>query len=587
VQLPRCSFQGLAAVLVFFVSGIPSRGQVHPLAAGLRELNNSVLLLHAGAREPNDAAMHAQASVRIRQRAEMLRALMDENPAEALKLAFSPEVLSDLSSRFPDAAQDLETHGTWEGTFEATIFDYPDKSSRTVYRMKLGEQQRVEIHFAGVDPGSLQTGDLLQAEGVAIDGHVDVAKAAFQRPAPDSSSNTSTQGSTSTSTTNPVVVPGAIGSQTTLVMLVNFQDDNSQPYTPAEAAKAIFKDANAFMLENSYQQTSFTGDVVGWYTLPATTTALQTSGGCDTQTIQNQANAAATAAGVNLAGYRHLVYVFPQLSSCGFAGASDVGGNPSHSYINGDLTTHVVTHELGHALGVWHAHFLFCGPAILGPLSSCTAVEYGDPGDVMGSINDYAAHYNAFQKERLGWLNYGASTAIITATTSGTYSLQPFESVGSAPKAVKVFQSVDSTSGMNTYLYLEARKGIGYDSYLTSWKDPACINYTTTCPGYFCATGYYPCCKWQEYSENLTTGVVVHLGTPALGNTSYLLDMSGTTRTWYGLGTNYAVAVGQSFTDPISGVSIYTAAADASGATVVLTNVKVPPSSGSGGKRKR
>jgi hypothetical protein len=205
----------------------------------------------------------------------------------------------------------------------------------------------------------------------------------------------------------------------------------------------------------------------------------------------------------------------------------------------------------------------------------------------MGAITDYAAHFNAFQKETLGWLNYGTSPAMITATTSGTYSIQPFEAVGSAPKAIKIFQAVDSASGMNTYFYLEARKGTGYDSYLTSWNDPACINYTTTCPGYFCANGYYPCCDRQEYAEDLISGVVVHLGTPTLGDTNYLLDMSGTTTTWNGLGTNYALAVGQSFTDPTSGVTISTVAADSTGATVILTNVKAPPSSATGGKGKR
>jgi hypothetical protein len=370
-------------------------------------------------------------------------------------------------------------------------------------------------------------------------------------------------------------------------MLVNFQDNTSQPYTSSQAVTAILTDANAFMLENSYQQTSLTGYVVGWYTLSTTTTALRTSAGCDIQTIQDQANAAATAAGVNVAGYRRLVYVFPYVSFCGFSGASNVGGNPSHTYLNGDLTTHVVSHELGHAFGLRHSHFLFCGSAIIGTLSTCTKVEYGDPSDVMGAITDYAAHFNAFQKETLGWLNYGTSPAMITATTSGTYSIQPFEAVGSAPKAIKIFQAVDSASGMNTYFYLEARKGTGYDSYLTSWNDPACINYTTTCPGYFCANGYYPCCDRQEYAEDLISGVVVHLGTPTLGDTNYLLDMSGTTTTWNGLGTNYALAVGQSFTDPTSGVTISTVAADSTGATVILTNVKAPPSSATGGKGKR
>ena len=75
------------------------------------------------------------------------------------------------------------------------------------------------------------------------------------------------------------------------------------------------------MLENSYQRTTtVTHRRRGGLVHPASDhNALKTSTSCDIQTIQGQANAAATAA-VNVAGYRRLVYVFPHLSACGFAG---------------------------------------------------------------------------------------------------------------------------------------------------------------------------------------------------------------------------------------------------------------------------
>lgn len=479
-------------------------------------------------------------------------------------------------------------NASFVGTFESIYFD-DFQNNRIAHTYSVTDQatnRRFELHPSTAPDSSILTGDLVRVQGTLVGRIVEnAAVTLYSGDAPAYSATAPS--SSSTSITNSVVAPGAVGSQSTLVLLVNFQDNTSEPYTLGQAATAIFTDANAFVRENSYQQTSFSGDVVGWYTLPTTTTALQTSGSCDVQTIQTEANAAATAAGVNLAGYHRLVYLFPSLPFCGFAGASEVGGNPSHTYLNGDLTTHTVLHELGHALGLWHSHFLFCGSTIIGPLSTCTSVEYGDPSDDIGAITDYSAHFNAFQKERLGWLNFSTSPAITTATTSGTYSIQPFESAGSGPKAIKIFQSVDPASGMNTYFYLEARKGIGYDSYLTSWSDPACINYTTTCPGYFCAAGYHPCCAPQQYAQNLTSGVVVHLGTPTQGNTSYLLDMSGTATTWYGLGTDYALAVGQSFTDPMSGVTISTVSADSTGATVMLANVKAPPSSGTGAKGKK
>ena len=47
-------------------------------------------------------------------------------------------------------------------------------------------------------------------------------------------------------------------------------------------------------------------------------------------------------------------------------------------------------------------------------------------------------HFNAVQKELLGWLNYGGSPPITTVQTSGVYTIEPFETAGSNPKALKV-----------------------------------------------------------------------------------------------------------------------------------------------------
>jgi hypothetical protein len=64
-------------------------------------------------------------------------------------------------------------------------------------------------------------------------------------------------------------LPNTLGAQSTLVILVNFQDDPAnQPYTVVDAQSAVFGVVSNFFLENSYQQTWVTGDVAGWYTIP-------------------------------------------------------------------------------------------------------------------------------------------------------------------------------------------------------------------------------------------------------------------------------------------------------------------------------
>src|SRR5205823_3526750 len=109
----------------------------------------------------------------------------------------------------------------------------------------------------------------------------------------------------------------------------------------ADAQTMFFSTVNSYMMENSYQQTSLTGDVMGWYTIPVSVAT------CDTSQIATAAQNAAVAAGANLSNYTRYVYGFPQNNACGFAGASYIGGNPSQSWLNGDPMASTVAHELG------------------------------------------------------------------------------------------------------------------------------------------------------------------------------------------------------------------------------------------------
>jgi hypothetical protein len=164
------------------------------------------------------------------------------------------------------------------------------------------------------------------------------------------------------------------------VILINFASDTRRPWTSDYVRQRVFTatdSTNAFYVEESGGNVSLTGktrsdgDVYGWYTISATTA------GCDVDEWARQAKAAAAAAdGFSSTGYQHIVYAFPSQSSCnGWAGLGELPGR--QSWMNGNISTRVVTHELGHNMGLHHASSLSCtaGGAAVAYTSTSTADE--------------------------------------------------------------------------------------------------------------------------------------------------------------------------------------------------------------------
>jgi hypothetical protein len=408
------------------------------------------------------------------------------------------------------------------GELEVRVDDYAD-FSRTLYFLRTAEG-RMPLHFAENPPTNLQTGAHIRVRGIRKGSAFSFATLTTDVPIlSHAASDSRTAKGSGPPPPPPGPLPNTFGAQSTVIILVNFQDDpTNQPYTVADTQSAVFGTSSNFFLENSYQQTWLTGTVVGWFTIPVNST------NCDTSSIATYAQSAASAAGVNLSAYTHYVYAFPQNNACGWAGSSFIGGNPAQSWLNGSvLNVHIVDHELGHQLGLYHSHSLDCGTGVtIG--SNCNVIEYGDILDTIGAPQTPSPHFNAFQKERLGWLNYGASPSIKTVQTAGTYLLNAYELGGAGPNALKILKSTDPATGTKTWYYLEARQAIGFDGFISS-----------------------------ESSENETDGVLLHIGTDGNGNTSDLLDMTPATPAYYWW-FDPSLAVGQSFQDPASGLTLTT-----------------------------
>src|SRR6266849_4473809 len=148
-----------------------------------------------------------------------------------------------------------------EGELEIVHQDFKDGHGRFVYSLKLADGSRIPLQFVKHPPTHLLTGDHVRANGQLSGGSLTLYSGSTSLTKTTTTSN----GKTPPPPTPSIPVPYTFGAQSTLVILVNFQDDAIQPYTVADAQNAFFTAANSFIVENSYQQTSLTGNVVGWY----------------------------------------------------------------------------------------------------------------------------------------------------------------------------------------------------------------------------------------------------------------------------------------------------------------------------------
>ncbi|WP_277444354.1 Ig-like domain-containing protein [Vibrio parahaemolyticus] len=323
----------------------------------------------------------------------------------------------------------------------------------------------------------------------------------------------------------------SIGQQDTLVMLLNFKENpNDRPITSEEAHALVLGEVNDFYQENSYGKTWLSGQVVGWYTLSVSNQV------CDYPSVQAEADKMARADGVVLEDYQRIIYIMTQ-SGCAGGGSATTGKTfPSRAYIDGTLSARVIAHEFGHNLGLSHAKALDCGDASVS--SNCSVIEYGDSYDVMGTPD--MGYINTYYKERMGWLNDAESPNILTATQDGLYEIAEYETQDITQNiALKIPRGVNPNTGLKEWFYVEYRQAMGYDQFLDDRS-------------------------YMLFRGDVTDGVIVRLVEEG-AEESYILHMKPNSdysqvygrKDW----KDTALPVGDSFTDPVSGLTINLASA--------------------------
>lgn len=437
---------------------------------------------------------------------------------------------------------------TFEGVYELgiseTFSDDAGPGTVTWHRTLRTEAFRVGLPSTTDRPGFAH-GATVRIEGEIVEG-VLLAESIEAAPVPGG-------GPAFAALRAPAVPPSeTLGAQRTLVTLLNFTNDLSQPYTPAEVTNILLDETNptslaSYIGEASYGRASLTGGVAGWIPVGYSDASCQLWSTNDRQLPPVAADLVyALDPLIDYALLDRWIIVIPQNTSCGFAGYSSLGKETwdtddgvvrfSRMILNGfdpSTSARVAAHEFGHGAGaLQHALDHECGTDIVADY--CSAGQTAtDAYDVI-SQSTLFGHYSAPNKEALHWFD---TNLVEVAPPGGTYFLESYSTPtsGSPPTGtlalrVPVEWIVDDLRGASGY-YVSFRTQTGFDAI---------------------------------FPELATDGAMIHLDgdfytplDPPITGASQLLDMTPNADASQTLDSeDVLLGVGEIFDDPEHGISI-------------------------------
>lgn len=300
----------------------------------------------------------------------------------------------------------------------------------------------------------------------------------------------------------------------TKIILINFADDPSQPFSLTEAKQTVFgngKSTRTFFKEASENQLNLKGQIFGWVTIPMSRYRCKANDPNQLQLVDwsEAAKKELSRQGVNLGVYDQMVYVFtPNCEElCG------VGGEGNEVWLSSEcFTADTLAHEIAHNFNIDHAATLNCKDQNGFRVSisqDCKIDEYGDPLDVMGATSRLLSVYNRWLA---GWVSDQETQVVKDSRIVTLYNSNQKNKIRNIriPRGVKF-----NDEALDYFLELRAATG-RYDDFLVN--DPA-IN-----------------------------GVTFRLAKPKAPSFTYLIDTTPGTDSF----SDASLGFGQSFFDPIA-----------------------------------